>query len=671
MSWLAILKNQQVLPTATYSLALALTNEEDFQKLLDDVNSAEALNPAGIRAVTSLKNKSEFVKNQFIKIYSQQAGTSLEEMWGRMERLLEAMKPKLGRKRERTRDKIISAQKNPEEYADFIAELRENPLTAEEIRELKSAKAREAYRRIMQSDESEADGIVMPFKFKAGEGVSKKQFTDTLILLDQNPKITRKGNNLVFDAKDIAEVARILRLGTKDRTKPTAQRVAFDASLKPFMTKPAQAKQIALPKTKVSEAMSQALLSDKEYKPKSNLSADDYLDYLEIISKANVAVAKYLPKTIGPGKGIADEAFSASKGKAMLSPYGLLLLKTDFNTNWKQQFFGNVKISAVLSRTNAEQAVITDILATLRATPVDERKDAQLYGTISLEPFAGVNLEKATKNRDATQNARSQIRDIISGSSRLTDMLNTQTRQKQSGAIGQMQKDPTLMKITEAIEAKKQNGGEILYYDSSLNQLEDTEQIQRTGEYAKVRVDGKMLTRDDINLDESANRQSLEQIRDILEDPTEGGVSLADIVAELISNKKIEKVLQSSGMRNRLEQVSVENGLIFLIEMGEMIGDETLLEALEKAVMLATKSREELAEQGIRQRRLRRELEGELDEVDESMPSTLETYKTGMLEALSVKLTQIGRDYEKFIGSSPGQIEKIIGSLVGAGLLEE
>ena len=671
MSWLAILKNQQVLPTATYSLALALTNEEDFQKLLDDVNSAEALNPAGIRAVTSLKNKREFVKNQFIKIYSQQAGTSLEEMWERMGRLLEAMEPKIGRKREQVPEKIIAAQRNPEEYADFIAELKENPLTAEQIKRLDSAKAREAYRRIMQSDESEVDGIVMPFKFKAGEGVSKKQFTDTLILLDQNPKITRKGNNLVFDAKDMAEVAKILRLGTVDRTKPTAQRVAFDASLKPFMTKPAQAKQIALPKTKVSEAMSQALLSDKEYKPKTNLSADDYLDYLEIISKANVAVAKYLPKTIGPGKGIADEAFSASKGKAMLSPYGLLLLKTDFNTNWKQQFFGNVKISAVLSRTNAEQAVITDILATLRATPVDERKDAQLYGTISLEPFAGVNLEKTTKNRDATQNARSQIRDIISGSSRLTDMLNTQTRQKQSGAIGQMQKDPTLMKITEAIEAKKQNGGEILYYDSSLNQLEDTEQIQRTGEYAKVRVDGKMLTRDDINLDESANRQSLEQIRDILEDPTEGGVSLADIVAELISNKKIEKVLQSSGMRNRLEQVSVENGLIFLIEMGEMIGDETLLEALEKAVMLATKSREELAEQGIRQRRLRRELEGELDEVDESMPSTLERYKTGMLEALSVKLTQIGRDYEKFIGSSPGQIEKIIGSLVKAGLLEE
>ena len=671
MSWEGILK-QDIIPTRTSNLALALAQKKEFEKLLNMVEAEESLPIKFIKMVTSLKNKNDFLKNQFINIYAPMEGATVDELWERMQVLLEAMEPKMGRKSEAMRDKLLSAYKNPKQYRDFIAELKENPLTAEQLKRLSSVKAREAYRKIMEPAESEVEGITMPFKFKAGSGPSKKQFTDALVFLSQSPKITRSGNNLVFDAKDMAEVSRILRFGTKEGEPLPPQRGSFDRFLKPFMVRTAQAEQIAMPKMKISEALSDSLLTGKEYTVKANLSQQDFTDYLEVLNKSRVAVQRYLPKSRGASEGIADEVYLSSAKVATLSPYGSLVLKSDFGQNWREQFFGNVKLSSLLSKKNAEQAVITDILEELRSTPVENRKNAKLYGALSLEPFAEINLNKKTKGKTENQYARDRILEIIRGSSGLTDMLNAQSSAKQRNTVKQMQDDATLLTISEAIEAQKQNGGKILYYDSSLKQLEDTSQIQTSGMYARVRVGDRTLTRDGIKVEELSPKSArvAQQIRDLIASPTDDS-TLADIVSNLVAEGKIENVLQRSGRRNRLEQVSIENGLIFLIEMGAQYGDESLKETMDKAIIMGTGSREQFKEMRTSRRVLRKEVSAELDRIDESMSDTLETYKNGMLEALSVKLSEIAQNYEKLIGSNPEAVERIIGNLLRKGLLGE
>ena len=44
MSWVSILKSQEVLPTRTYELALILTEESKFKELLSNVEATNDLN---------------------------------------------------------------------------------------------------------------------------------------------------------------------------------------------------------------------------------------------------------------------------------------------------------------------------------------------------------------------------------------------------------------------------------------------------------------------------------------------------------------------------------------------------------------------------------------------------------------------------------------------------
>ncbi len=664
MNWLDILKDQQILPTRTSNLALVLSDEKAFEELLSKVESADSLNPAGVKAVTSLKNKPDFLKNQFIKVFSQKQGTDAEQMWANMELLLEEIEPKLGRKRESLREKLISANKTPEEYKDFIIQLKKKPLTEEEIRELKSAKAKEAYRKIMEEVKEEEKGYTLRFNFRAGEGVSKRQFETALDLLASSEKITRKGNDLVFDT-DRAEGVRQLLL-SDDRFRPN-----YDQFLRGFMQRLPKGEKIALPKTTLPESMSVSLLTDKKYTPKSDLARADFMDYLEVIEKSNVPVAKYLPLSRGPNKGIADEVYLASGRIPTLSPYGSLVLMSDFGDNWKEDFFGNVKLSSVFSRTNAEQAIVTDILETLKATPENQRQRAELYGTISLAPFANIDLEKKTKKKTATQNARDSILKVIRGSAKLNQMFSTQSKVKQRNMVGEMQKDPTLLTISEAKVAEKKLGGKITYYDSSLKRLDDVKLIAPMGLYARLKKNNKFVNRDEIPSEELEQREAemVQQIQNLLESPT-SEESLADIVFDLIGQDRIQNVLRRGG-KNRLEQTSVENGLVFLLEMAEQYDDSSLKEALDKAILLGKGSREQFKEMGTSKRMVRGEVREALDSIDENMPKTLESYKTGMLEALSVKLAEIGQNYEKFIGQNPQGIESVIRNLLRKGLLEE
>jgi hypothetical protein len=727
MNWLGILKNQQVLPTRTSNLALILSDDKDFEKLLGQVESAEALSIQGVKAVTSLKNKSDFIKNQFVQIYSQREGTDIEQMWANMERLLEAIEPKLGRKRESRREKIISASKSPEKYEEFIAQLKENPLTEDEIRRLESVKAKEAYRKIVklpsarifriisaleeedlldefieelketpltakeyqylnqelkekydvamqeamqdekkpyEAPKEEIQGYTLRFNFKAGEGVSKREFENALDLLASSEKITRSGNDLVFDT-DRAEGVRQL-LMSDSRFRP-----AYDNSLRGFMQRLPKSEQITLPKTTLTASLSESLLTDKRYSPKSDLRRADFTNYLEVIAKSNVPVAKYLPLSRGQGEGIADEVYLASGRTPTLSPYGNLVLMSDFGDNWKEDFFGNVKLSSVFSRKNAEQAVITDILETLKSIPESQRMTAELYGTISLAPFANIDLEKKTEKKSATQTARDAILKVIRGSASLTDMFASQSSKKQRNMLGQMQNDSSLLTILEAKAAEKRMGGKILYYDSSLKELESSDLIASSALYARLEKDGKFVNREELpEEDFSENEaQMVRQIQSLLDNPTDES-TLADIVFGLIDENKIQNVLRRGG-KNRLEQANVENGLIFLLEMAEQYGDSSLKEALDKAVLLGTASREQFREMDSNKRTVRREVEEALDAIDENMPKTLETYKTGMLEALSVKLAEIGQNYEKFVGQNPQGIETVIRNLLNQGLLEE
>lgn len=723
MNWLDILKDQQILPTRTSNLALVLSDEKAFEELLSKVESADSLNPAGVKAVTSLKNKPDFLKNQFIKVFSQKQGTDAEQMWANMELLLEEIEPKLGRKRESLREKLISANKTPEEYKSFINQLKKKPLTEEEIRELKSAKAKEAYRKITQmgsvrmndvvsalekkklnnkfikemqeyplspkeyaqlseelqekydtamkeADKSykmpqeELEGYTLRFNFRAGEGVSKRQFETALDLLASSEKITRKGNDLVFDT-DRAEGVRQL-LQSDDRFRPN-----YDQFLRGFMQRLPKGEKIALPKTTLPESMSASLLTDKKYTPKSDLARADFMDYLEVIEKSNVPVAKYLPLSRGPNKGIADEVYLASGRIPTLSPYGSLVLMSDFGDNWKEDFFGNVKLSSVFSRSNAEQAIVTDILETLKATPENQRQRAELYGTISLAPFANIDLEKKTKKKTATQTARDSILKVIRGSAKLNQMFSTQSKVKQRNMVGEMQKDPTLLTISEAKVAEKKLGGKITYYDSSLKRLDDVKLIAPMGLYARLKKNKKFVNRDEIPSEELEQREAemVQQIQNLLESPT-NEESLADIVFDLVAQDRIQNVLRRGG-KNRLEQTSVENGLVFLLEMAEQYDDSSLKEALDKAILLGKGSREQFKEMGTSKRMVRGEVREALNSIDENMPKTLESYKNGMLEALSVKLAEIGQDYEKFIGQNPQGIESVIRNLLRKGLLEE
>lgn len=344
---------------------------------------------------------------------------------------------------------------------------------------------------------------------------------------------------------------------------------------------------------------------------------------------------------------------------------------SDFGDNWKEDFFGNVKLSSVFSRKNAEQAVITDILETLKSIPESQRMTAELYGTISLAPFANIDLEKKTKKKSATQTARDAILKVIRGSASLTDMFASQSSKKQRNMLGQMQNDSSLLTILEAKAAEKRMGGKILYYDSSLKELESSDLIASSALYARLEKDGKFVNREELpEEDFSENEaQMVRQIQSLLDNPTDES-TLADIVFGLIDENKIQNVLRRGG-KNRLEQANVENGLIFLLEMAEQYGDSSLKEALDKAVLLGTASREQFREMDSNKRTVRREVEEALDAIDENMPKTLETYKTGMLEALSVKLAEIGQNYEKFVGQNPQGIETVIRNLLNQGLLEE
>lgn len=663
MSWLDILKDQQILPTRTSSLALVLSDEKAFEELLSKVESADSLNPAGVSTAESWMHKEDFLKNQFVKIFSQKEGVDVEQMWDRMQSLLEVIRPKMGRVRT-TREKLIEAAKTPEEYKDFIAQLKKKPLTEEEIRRLESPRAKEAYRKIMEEVKEEEKGYTLRFNFRAGEGVSKRQFETALDLLASSEKITRKGNDLVFDT-DRAEGVRQLLL-SDDRFRPN-----YDQFLRGFMQRLPKGEKIALPKTTLPESMSVSLLTDKKYTPKSDLARADFMDYLEVIEKSNVPVAKYLPLSRGPNKGIADEVYLASGRIPTLSPYGSLVLMSDFGDNWKEDFFGNVKLSSVFSRSNAEQAIVTDILETLKATPENQRQRAELYGTISLAPFANINLEKKTKKKTATQNARDSILKVIRGSAKLSDMFSTQSKVKQRNMVGQMQEDPTLLTISEAKVAKKKLGGEIVYYDSSLKELDDAKLIASTGLYARLKKNNQFVNRNEISSEELGQREAemVQQIQNLLESPT-SEESLADIVFDLVAQDRIQNVLRRGG-KNRLEQTSVENGLVFLLEMAEQYDDSSLKEALDKAILLGKGSREQFKEMGTSKRMVRGEIREALNSIDENMPKTLESYKNGMLEALSVKLAEIGQDYEKFIGQNPQGIESVIRNLLGKGLLEE
>lgn len=659
MSWVSILKSQEVLPTRTYELALILTEESKFKELLSNVEATNDLNISGVKTVKSLRNKNDFVRNQFVKIYSQQEGTNIEKMWERMQVLLEAIEPK-SQKRENLRDKIISARKNPKKYKNFIKDLKENPLSADAITQLRSAKAKEAYRKIMGKKTS---GYVMRFKFRAGEGVSKIQFNDALdsiVLSGREPiagedgftyKVEREGDSLVFNTSSANEVRQILM----------PERKKYDNFLKIFYEKSPQDEEIALPKTKVSESMSTSLLTDKKYTPKTNLIPEDFIKYLEVLGQSAVAPAKYLPLSRGAGKGIAEEVYLSPRRSVILSPYGDLLLRTDFGEDWHDDFFGNVKLTSAFSKDNAKQAIVTDILEILRRTPEAQRSDAKLYGTISLAPFANIDFDKKSKKKTATQTARDAILKIISGSQILTTTVQRQISEKQRNLIGQMQEDNTLLTISEAKIAQKQLGGEISYYDSAKRELEDRRLIDSMGIYARLKVNDKLIAREDIPTESLSQTSisSIQQIQELLEAPDD---LLTEIVYGLIEKGRVQNVLSSArkGTFNRLERTSIENGMVFLLEMAEQYDDSTLREALEVAAKLESEV----------DRRTRREMESKLESIDDKMPNILRKYKKGMLEALSVKLADIGQNYEKYIGQNSQKIETVISNLVDVGLLE-
>jgi len=670
MSWQALLKTETDIPTKTEELVLLLMDSNRANQLINSVKSAETVNQLGAKRVNELYRT--FEQNPFVNAVTMSKGKEkVEQIRERLNQLYEVIQPKLGRTREKQQEKIISAYKNPSEYKEFIESLKENPLTKEQLRRL-SAQARESYRALVDEDK---ETYTLNLKFKeenplTGEkiGISEQEFQNALKSLSELDKISLSGTNLVFNATNVNEVNQILNSDKAIRAK-------YDKFLRPFLEKTSKNAELAMPKSKLSQQMTQDVLADKIYQPKTDLNEVDFTKYLEILNKSNVSVKQYLPLVTGGGTGIAEEAYSFTTSRVSLSPYGDLVLMSSIGTNWKEDYFGNVKTSGIFSQENAEQAVITDIFEEIKRMPQNELRYAKLDNLLPLNAFANIDLERTPKKQAASKKQQSKnqrIRDeiirIINSSPELFTKKRQLATQKRSETIKQMMKDNTLLLITEAKEAQRKMGGEITYYDASNNKLEDTTDPRIF--FARLKVGNEFVNRENIEADTKDRTEEeiaqvnerLQRIKETIEYPTDER-ELFDICYGLMEQQKMNNILSAitSKRRNNLVNTSVENGLIFLLSMEDDTNDDAepnLFDALEKL-----ESYDDLTY------REKKQLEKDFEEIDSDMSDRITTYKNEMLKALSKKLTDVGKNYSNY--QKPQEVEIVIKNLVDAELLTE
>ena len=662
MSWREVLvKNQQNLPSSDIDLLLILNDDNKIQDLLETIENAEVLGSAGKKYINSLQQKSEFSKRILFR-------NNTEALWEKFLPILEAVKAKTGSMEQTTSEKLVSSVKEPEKYKKFIESLRENPLSKKVIGRL-SPTARIAYQKLMENTEN----FSLTFNFDTGianeRGITKKNFEDSMDLLANVEGISKVGNTLVFDTDNMNEAMKLIQPNpikttidkkTKVATRQgvTRERQAFDDYLRMFIDRAKIGSQtVELPTSmgRFSENLKENLLTGKKYTVKPNLEKADYYTYIKAINDANVPIKMYEPLVRGAGMGVAGEIFLSSPNNMTLSPYGLLLLETDFNQDWFRQFFKGVKTSKVFSNQNMMQRVVGDIISALK-----EGKD-RLYGDLSLSAFDDID----------TALPRDKFRSAVLSRIKSSETLNSNVKSKATGfqteIVGQMEKDDTLLLPKEAEILQDQLGDRAIQVEYLNYNLERTPKNSESTMFARV-IDTnggqeRLLSRKDIeslkDLD-AKDVSALLQISEFLKDPTKTGDDFATLLMELVEDGTYDSIGGNIGRRNNLDAVTTKNALIFLIEMSDQF-DERLDEVLENYKEALEDDDDTKAEKAVEAIYV---LEGE-------MPSLLKKYKEGMLEALKYKLDDIAENYEKYIKGSARNLESVIQKLLRAELILE
>ena len=660
MSWHEVLvKNQQNLPSSDIDLLLILNDDNKIRDLLETIENAEVLGHAGKEYINRLQQKSQFSKRVLFR-------NNADALWEKFLPILEAVKAKSGSMEKTTSEKLVSSLKEPEKYKKFIESLRENPLSKKMIGRL-SPTARIAYQKLMENTEN----FSLTFNFDTGianeRGITKKNFEDSMDLLANVEGISKVGNSLVFDTTNMNEAMKLIQPNpikttidkkTKVATRQgvTRERQAFDDYLRMFIDRAKIGeKTVQLPSSisNFSESLKENLLSGKKYAVKPNLEKKDYYTYIKAVNDANVPIKMYEPLVRGAGMGVAGEIFLSSPNNMTLSPYGLLLLETDFSEDWFRQFFKGVKTSKVFSEQNMMQRVVSDVISALK-----EGKDV-LYRDLSLSAFDDID----------TTLPRDKLRGAVLSRIKSSETLNANVKSKVTGfqteIVGQMERDDSLLLPKEAEILQEQLADRAIKVEYLNYNLERTGKNTESTMFARV-IDTnnnqeKLLTRKDLealkDLD-AKDVSALAQINEFLEDPTKTGDDFATLLMTLVEDGTYDSIGNKIGRRNNLNAVSTQNALIFLIEMDDQF-DEKLDEVLENYKEALDSDNDEEAEEAVMA----------IYELEEKMPSLLRKYKEGMLEALKYKLDDIARNYEKYIKGSAKNLESVIKKLLENGLL--